>query len=321
MSDQIKETTQAESQCFILLSDFWEGFRLLEARHDSAESFIRTRVQNDMYVALRKAMPKVTILPIDELRLKAISVIRPDDEFVVTLDGGILFPSANFRIEITRAADSIQRSICGPYMRVARGMTPQLRQQAINLRAAYSIAQGKPIVLCDDGIGTGTTIKSITDLLKQVGISVTRIITITNPKHVAEIDGIPITTIHQTEADSIWLNERDLYWGLPRSGLSVHRANQFVAIGGVPYTLSNAMATNRIGLPEIVTPAFRRENLTLNKLFWKCLEDMHGRSLTLKDCSRLQFFGEHLSNTDLSIVDLIEQTESGELLRRLGFDE
>jgi len=131
----MREITDTGRDTFVLLADFWEGFRILEARHDSAEAFIRTEVQAAMYAALRDAIPALEILAIDDLRQRALKAIGPDD-FVVTLDGGIVFPSAHFRIDITRAADSIAKSISGPYMRVARGLAPQLRQQAINLHAA-----------------------------------------------------------------------------------------------------------------------------------------------------------------------------------------
>jgi len=173
-------------------------------------------------------------------------------------------------------------------------------------------------VLCDDGIGTGTTIRNINTLLAQVGLVIDRIITVTNPQDLAEIEDIPVTTLYPAVKPFIWLNERDLYWGLPRSGLSIHRPDQFVAIGGVPYTLSNEIAQNRIGLDPAVTPAFRSTNLTLNKRLWEGLAALHGRSLTLPDCSRLQFFGEHLGDSNLSIVDLIAGAESGVLLEQLG---
>jgi hypothetical protein len=314
----MSEATRVGGGGFILLADFWEGFHILEARHDSAESFIRTSIQQEMYEALANSVSKLTILATQELRDRAAATLRPDD-FVVTLDGGIVFPAADFRIDITRAAESIQKSVSGPYMRVARGLAPQLRQQAINLRAAYAMDR-RHITLCDDGIGTGTTIRNIIELLGQVGLTVERIITVTNPQRFEAIDGVPVTTLFPSDQEFAWLNERDLYWGLPRSGLSIHRPDQFVAIGGVPYTLSNSIAQNRIGLPPAMTPRFRRANLHLNKRFWSRLEELHGRPLTLRDCSRLQFFGEYLQVADMSIIELITLAEGGELLPKVGLD-
>jgi hypothetical protein len=253
----------------------------------------------------------------EELRGQARRVVHKD-EFVVTLDGGIVFPFADVRIEITRAADSIRNSAEGPYMRVARGMAPQLGQQATTLSNAYKASSKTSLVVCDDGIGTGGTLRRIIHLLAQFSITISRFITITNPENRTEIDGVPVTTVYPTSEGFIWLNERDLYWGLPRSGLSIYRPNQFVAIGGVPYTLSVAMVKNRIGLSDESSPRFRQANLTLNKLFWQHLEKMHGRQLTLKDCSRLQFFGDHLGDPNFPIVELISETESGKLLKRLA---
>lgn len=316
----MKEETLTQGDSLILVADFWESFRVLEARHLSAHSFISTNVQEPMYDALRDAIPRVEVLEVDDLRGRAEQAIRPE-EFVVTLDGRILFPRADARIEITRAAASINGSIAGPYRRVARGMAPQLRQQAMSVRTQYEAHAGRPIVLCDDGIGTGQTISIINGLLRDLGLQVARIITVTNPRKLETVQEIPVTTLHPTARDFIWLNERDLYWGLPRSGLSVHRPDRFVAIGGVPYTLSVKMAQSRIGLPPNGVEQFRKQNLNLNLRMWAHLEELHGRRLTLKDCSRLQFFGDHLGNSDHSIVQLIEDAESGELLRRLAFDD
>lgn len=316
----MKERTRLQGDRFILLADFWDGFRLLEVRHLSAEPFIRHSVQEPMYDAIRNAIPTVTILSIEELRKRANSVIEPE-ECVVTLDGGILWPSANFRIDITRAAESIRTSVEGPYRRVPRGMAPQLRQQAMSLRDVYSESQKRKLVLCDDGIGTGETIRRTNQLLQDLDLNVSRIITVTNPRKLDNVDGIPVTTIYPVDEQFIWLNERDLYWGLPRSGLSMHKADLFVALGGMPYTVSIEMARSRIGLPEAGVAEFRRTNLSLNKRLWRHLEALHGRTLTVKDCSRLQFFGDSLGNADLRIVDLIELAESDELESWLKSDE
>lgn len=301
---------------FVLLGDFWDGYRLLEARHVSAEVFIRDQIQVAMHKALMETMPRLTVLSIEELRQQAHNAIEPD-EFIVTLDGGILFPAADFRIEVTRAADSVQNSITGQYVRVARGLAPQLVQQTATLRNVFRKSSKRRLTLCDDGIGTGETIKRILSLLEQLDLKIQRIIAITNPRNLLEIDGIPVTTIHPMSEEFIWLNERDLYWGLPRSGLSIFHANRFVAVGGVPYTLSDLMVQKRIGLPSDAIPTFRQANLKLNKSFWAYLESLWGRSLTLKDCTRLQFLGDELKQPDLPIVELIARAESGQLLKEL----
>lgn len=319
----------SDDNVFILLADFWDGFRVFEARHAGAETFIKEHVQKEMYNTLRAAVAKVDVLVVETLRDEIAKSIGPAD-YIVTLDGGILFPKHHFRIEVTRAADSIKNSVKGPYTRVARGFAPQLRQQVSNLSSAYrkfrNLSPNSEVILCDDGIGTGGTIRGIIELMKAKEIPINRIITVTNPHKLPELDGIPVETVYPTANKVIWLNERDLYWGLPRSGLSIYRQNQFVAIGGVPYSLSIDMVRSRVFLPESdlsesIIASFRERNLDLNKLFWQHLEGLHGRKLTLKECSRLQFFGDLLGNSDIPVIDLIEQARSGHLLTQLGFHD
>ena len=110
-----------------------------------------------------------------------------------------------------------------------------------------------------------------------------------NPRSVAAVENIDVETLLPFKESHLWLSERDLYWGLPRSGLSFAPSDEMKTSSGIPYTFTEEMVHARIGLNGSVAPPFRKTCLMLNKDFWQLLEHYHNRSLFLHDCSRLDF--------------------------------
>lgn len=270
---------------FALIRDF-------DAIYDHFE--LRTRelgmdldaLRGEMSAALARATGTVLSIEVSDIHALALP-IDPETDFVVTLDGGILFPKYDFRIEITRACSKMSAAMKGPYMRLSRQFAPLLRQQAITMRNDFQKSGKKGIVLCDDGIGTGQTFKSIIQLCGDLGVPVLRAIAITNPSNLTTVDGVEVFTLDPDKSQLAWLNERDLFWGLPRSGISVSEPDQFRAIGGIPYTLNEQMAHSRIGVRDDVSRAFVEEALEINERFMRLHEHALDRPLLFQEISRL----------------------------------
>lgn len=232
-----------------------------------------------------------------------------DDAFVVTMDGGSYFDSFDFSFEITRAVYQLSDVLDEHFFRMAREGKPGFNAQALRVRAQYrERASARPIVLCDDGLGTGRSVREVLTSLAALGLKVDRIVVLLNPSGLRDIDGVPVQTlVDAASSDDLWLSERDLFWGLPRSGVSFTRFDDHNPCFGLPYTIDVRMAESRIGLPPPIASSLRSDVLELNRLFWTILEDYSGGHLRFADCPRLAFVPEYVETRTQRIVDFLDQ--------------
>jgi len=311
------EQTPSDRGSFILLCDFWDAYKNFELKQTTSVPDIDGAIRPQIFAALAAAVDRLETIDLYQLRQKTRDLI-PNDSFVVTLDGGIIFNRYDFGIEVTRACTRIGDAHLGPYIRVPRPLAAHLSQQFINLKAAYERSSKSEVVICDDGLGTGDTIKRILSGLKDIKIDVALILTVTNPNDLDEIYGVPVRSLRSAEEPYNWLNERDLYWGLPRSGLSISSSRHFMGLGGIPYTVNNQMVTSRIGIAPDCAERFRQACINANVTFWKMLERFCGRPLTLKDCARLGFFTEIFGDSE-EVINVLSIARTSNILDRCSF--
>ncbi len=292
------------------MCDFWDAYNTFELKQTTSITEINGTIRPQVVGALKSAVNSFESIDLMQLRSDAQSFLQ-DEAYIITLDGGIIFNKYDYSIEITRACTKIADAELGPYIRLPRPLSAQLSQQFINIRSDFEKTRKNQVILSDDGIGTGGTIKRILSGLKNVDIKVNKIVTIANPCNIKEIDGVTTETIYTTYESYNWLNERDLYWGLPRSGLSISENKNFVGLGGIPYTINKKMVISRIGIDPKQAEQFRLACITANMNFWKMLEKFHGRRLTIKDCGRLNFFSKKYDDSSevLSILDECRRTD------------
>ena len=286
--------------------------------HGTSVPQIDGAIRPQVIKAFNAAIDNYESVDLTQLRYKVRRLIQ-NDEYIVTLDGGVIFSQYDFSIEITRACTKIDDANVGPYIRMPRPLSAQLSQQFINVKANFQNAQKKRVVLCDDGIGTGGTIRRILNGLKDVGINVSNIVTVTNPTNILALEGVPIKTLYQSNVEYNWLNERDLYWGLPRSGLSTSVDRSFVGLGGIPYTVNKKMVVSRIGIDPAKAEQFRQACITANITFWKLLEKFHGRKLEIRDCSRLGFFSKIYGNNG-EVLKILNDCRQRDILKGTVLD-
>lgn len=300
---------------FILLRDFPHAY----------DSFLRKLIDIDDRLSLDVRIPLERALAACVADLKIFDIgdlyahtqqFADGSYFVVTMDGGVGFPFADYRLELTRTAFTLSSVYRGPYIRCPRGGNRQFIEQGFSLERLYrETGNSRPILLCDDGIGTGDSLRRVVHMLSEHrGLpSVSLIAVFVNPAGLRDIDGVPVETLlPDSLGDPLWLNERDFYWGLPRSGVSF-APRGFDAVGGVPYSLDLRLVEERIGLKGEAAVAFRQACLSTNIEFWRYLERGHNQNLVLRDCDRLRFLGERFGGDHVRIVDAIE------LARQPGF--
>ncbi len=307
------EQTPLDRKRFVLLCDFWDAYKNFELKQTTSVPEIDGAIRPQIHMALSSAVDNLELMDLSQLRTKVRTLI-PINKFVVTLDGGVIFNQYDFSLEITRACTSISHAEIGPYVRMPRALSAHLSQQFLNLKAQYEKSSCDGVVVCDDGIGTGGTIKRILTGLRDVGIRVELVVTVTNPNDLDLLEGVPIKSLRTPGEPYNWLNERDLFWGLPRSGLSVSEKFHFLGLGGFPYTINRDMVISRIGINPNKAEQFRQTCLTANITFWKLLERFHGRKLRLKDCARLSFLEERLGE-DAEVINIISKSRTTDILR------
>lgn len=308
----MQEITPSDRTNFVLLADFWEAYNTFELKQATSIPEINGTIRSTVRAALKNAVGSFESISPKSLRTRIDSSIT-ENAYVVTLDGGCIFNNFDYSIEITRACTSIKHAHVGPYIRMPRPLAAQLSQQFLNLKANFEKSQKKFVVLCDDGIGTGSTIKRILKGMNDVGIMVDEIVAITNPNAIESLEGIPIKTIYSAGQDYNWLNERDLYWGLPRSGLSTCANNSFVGTGGIPYTINRDMVVSRIGISSDKAEVFRLACIDANMTFWKILEKFNGRRLEIRDCGRLSFFADKYGEA-AEVINILNESKHNDIL-------
>lgn len=290
---------------FTLIRDFWPLYNTFSLRARKLSPEIE-RLRDSFIRCLEVAVGVCNILEIESVWQETDS-IGTGNSFVVTLDGGILYRNHHFRIEITRACTSLPSAIRGPYLRLSRQFAPLLNQQVLTLSQVFSRSDKQDIILCDDGIGTGGTFRRIIELCHQLGLPVAAVVALTNPLGLKDIAGVAVRSLDPQRGQGAWLNERDLFWGLPRSGLSISEQGRFATVGGVPYTACEEMAVERIGLPVHKARSFIETALEINRSFFLLHEKFFGRSINFPDVPRLAFFLDHGVLSEQAITGFLQQ--------------
>ena len=301
-----------------LLLDFQFAYDNFALKVIDIDDQLSLKVVEPMQAAISDCVKSVQTFDLSSIRART----RPYAQsgyFLITLDGGSYFNTFDYNFEITRSTFFLEHAANGPYFRLPRDVGPQLIQQGLQLRQIYQeVGSSKPIVLCDDGIGTGKSLGQIIDILENLNLHVHKIIVLLNPSRLHQIGEVDVETIIDIEEPYIWLSERDLYWGLPRSGLSFSKPDQVRPIFGIPYTIDKAMVESRIGIKGEAASWFRMQCLRLNAIFWEYLEHHHNRSLEIEDCARISFLAEEIAPAATRVVDflnLINYEEYGLPLR------
>lgn len=278
---------------FLLLKDFFASYSDFEFRGDGISDRIEAEVLRPMRSALSGSASELIERDLEDIHAST-RLVAKSNEFIVSMDGGVCFPHADARLDVTRTAFELAHVVRGPYIRRSRHGEPAFAEQGLRLRRRYE-AEGhhRPVTLCDDGISTGRSLEHVLGFLSDLELEVRRIIVLANPNQITSVRSVPITTLYPNLDDYEWLNERDLFWGLPRSGVSIAPRHGTVPTCGVPYTFDPLIAAARIGLGDEAAD-FCNTARELNIRLWEILDEHHGQPLRISDCTRLDFLSDYL---------------------------
>jgi len=305
------EHTLTSTEHFLLIEDFRLSLQKAPFRIDRLEETDEVlSIAQDMHAHLDRCTRKLELIQVSDIWSSLREFIDPQSDYVVSLDGDFLIRDPDAMIEITRAARSIEEAENAMFVRIPRSIGTGVLGQVKYIEHQFHLSEKERVVLFDDGLGTGKSMKRIIELLNEVHILPDRVVVLANPHCHSQIDGIPVKSVFSVPPSSAWLNERDLYWGLPRSGVSLIPRGKSVGLGGVPYTSSKILIQNRIGLHENYADQFYVAALQTNARLWSTIDHAHARKYPFRDCPRLAVYAEARGiDPDRSISNYIEQTQ------------
>jgi len=290
---------------FDLLLDFWDSFSALEIRDAQPAKVdpraIEDSVRKPMLDALRAAAGPLAQYELGRLRERA-SEHEAYGEFWATLDHKVYFQDADYELDQTRTADDFRRLGTRSLRRRPRAVTDDLHTQVARLADVFRESGATAVVVADDGIGSGHTMSRVVEACIARDLPLTRVVVCCNNTDHRDFQGVPVESLVKHTPNRAWLNERDLYWGLPRSGIPLAS----MPGTGIPFSIDPLRVTQRIEVEDHVD-AFRSSCLLANAELWRQLERTAGRELTCEDSPLLRFVPDVLRLPKESVVDLLER--------------
>jgi hypothetical protein len=301
---------------FDLLQDFWRALPKLDiAGIDLAHvdrEYVDVEIRERLTTALETLEGSVSRYDFIWLEKKANSTVR-EDEFCIALDHGIYFSKADFLLDVSRTAANLRRTGSQYLTRLPRELLDMPSQLAA-LSSRLATSRKRRVVIADDGLATGQTLSMVIQRCRDYDIEVRRAIVCCNNTELTRIDdSVKISSIVRHSPGRPWLNERDLYWGLPRSGLTLATKTKASRSYSIPYSLTTRLVIQRIGVEDEANE-FRISCLRANRKLWAMFEKAAGHPLFFEDCPPLRFFPDVLGYRDKRVVDLLTELIDGTIV-------
>ena len=292
---------------FDLLRDFWLSIQGLEVPGVDPKKLdrrlINEAVRDPMSRAFETADYKLYSWELEWLRKRAAEKID-DEDFCVTLDRKTYFTDAKFQLDLTRAVSDMERTGSQYFQRRPRQRENSLAKQLRVLNGALIQSRPSQVVLADDGLSTGQMLTTVIDACTDNKIRIDQVVVCCNNTYIQKIREVDITPVIEGHPGRPWLNERDLYWGLPRSGLSFAPRGNSDRVYGIPFSFDAQLVQQRIGIEDRVAE-FRAACLDSNIALWKQFEKMAGTALYCDDCPPLRFVPDVLGKSECRVLDLL----------------
>lgn len=236
-------------------------------------------------------------LPFEEIRAYFRS-LRSPDEFVVSLDDATYVPDADAYFDSTRTYRSIADVSGGAYDVMRRDGSPLSGQAADIVRRAK--ASGKDVVVCDDGIFSGDTVRAVLGELKAAGLRVKAVRVALNFSKSATLDGTPIQAYESPEKFIDWIDERDFFYGVKNGGASFCGPDG--AVRGVPYVYSPEIAERKATIDRARFAEFRDLTLAANAQLWDVVSRARGSVVSLLELPRVAWLA---GNPSAPMADVV----------------
>lgn len=305
---------------FDLLQDFWVSMEDLDVSGVDVRLIDRELVDKEIRARLTSDLDAVEgpVAPYDYtwLRQKASAAIRPD-EYCITLDHQVYFVDADFALDLSRTAPNMHRTGSQHLTRRPRDMT-DLPAQLAALSSRLATSRTSRVVVADDGLSTGQTLSTVISRCKDYGIDVRRAIVCCNNTELTQLkNSVKVSAIIKRNVGRPWLNERDLYWGLPRSGLTLAPLTKRGRAYSIPFSVNAKLVQQRICVEDDVDE-FRLSCLRATKSLWSIFEDVAGHPLTCEDCPPLRFIPDIVGDRHRRVIDLLTDLIDGTATLALG---
>ncbi len=193
---------------------------------------------------------------------------------------------------------------------IARSCTPALPMQ---VREILDEADGRPIVLVDDGIWSGKTSSQIVELFAEQGVEVSAIVAFLAADWNNFEDKYPVLSTKTSVVRSFasgevldWICERDFYIGVPGFGRTLGLGTKLQADPraiGIPYILPGSPSGDA-SIPQEYAVSFTLLCLDIAALFYRGRGEILGRDVQVRDLRTIPY---EMRNEDMfaSVLDAI----------------
>lgn len=227
------------------------------------------------------------------------------DEFIISLDNRIYIPNADRYFDSTRVYESKEdvTNKSKSYV-VKKRDGSDLESQILSIVNSYNQSGKKEIVLCDDGIFSGDTLRDVIVLLKKRGVDISKVRTALNLSEKDNIWGVQIESMYTENNYKDWIDERDFFYWVNMSGASF--MNNKWEINGLPYISSPWVAHAKATIPEELSKEFCQAMIWENIDYWTKINQKNDTNILLQNIPRVAYLSEQY-NISQSIIDILNR--------------
>ncbi len=229
---------------------------------------------------------------------------QKNDDFILSLDNWIYIQAADAYFDSTRVYNSYS-SILDYWenYKIKKRDGTDLKNQLFEILDSIKKSQKSKIILCDDWIFSGNTMKDILSLLQKYGIEVSEVRTVLNLSWSKFIWWIPIKSLHFESQYIDWIDERDLFYGTCMWGATFQ--NRRWEINWLPYIDSKAVAMKKASIPEKTVWEFCKVMTEQNIYYIEKVEKILWEKISLSCFPRISYLVDHYSE-NINLIDILQ---------------
>ncbi len=231
-----------------------------------------------------------------------------ENECIIGLENWIYIPDADFNFNSTRTSPSEEALFDKKlWYQITQRDWDDLEKQIIELQEMYKKSKKTKVIVCDDGIFSGDTLKKTIEIFQKAWIQIDCIRVALNFSKKDSLDGIPIESMYAPKEYIDWIDERDLFYWMPMSGASIKNGKK---IYWIPYIANQKIASQKASIPTEKSKRFCKNMIEQNQYLWEAINRLRGKETELWELNRLSNLWKKYiySNTILNVLQQEKDT-------------
>ncbi len=229
---------------------------------------------------------------------------RKNEDFIIALDDEIYIEKPDFNFSSNRVYNSQDCIIKNPNnYDITKRNGEEISLQNNDIINNINICNKNKIVICDDWLFSGDTLKKTILDLREIGIIINEIRVVLNFLWKDTLLWIPITSMYSNTECIDWIDERDLFFWTKNWWASFYFNNE---INGLPYIYSEIISEKKASITKWKSNKFCKDLLSLNIETWEDFQKQHEKTVKLQDLNRIKFL-QNDDNYKDSIINILKQ--------------